>query len=78
MLEWMEEMLSGLADGLISLLPLSPFTEMIATLEQFPYLGMLNWFIPIAPMVGIAGGWLLAIGLYYAYSVIARWLKLIS
>lgn len=78
MLEWMEEMLGSLADGLISLLPLSPFTEMITTLEQFPYLGMLNWFIPIAQMVGIAGGWLLAIGLYYAYSVIARWLKLIS
>ena len=78
MLEWMEEMLGSLADGLVSLLPLSPFTDMIATLEKMPYLGLINWFIPISGMVALAGGWLMAIGLYYAYSVVARWIKLIS
>lgn len=78
MLSWMKEMLDGLLGGLLSLLPLSPFTDAISTLAEMPFLGYINWFIPIGAMCKIAAGWLVAIGLYYAYSVIARWVKLIS
>ena len=78
MLAWMKEMLDKFLAALLSLLPLSPFTEVINSLEALPYLGYINWFIPIGSMLKIGVAWLGAIALYYAYSVIARWLKLIS
>ena len=50
----------------------------IDELEQLPYLGYLNWVIPVSQMLTIGTAWLVAIGLYYLYSVIARWIKLIQ
>ena len=52
--------------------------EDIDELEQLPYLGYLNWVIPVSQMLTIGTAWLVAIGLYYLYSVIARWIKLIQ
>lgn len=78
MLEWMSELLDGFLDGLVSVLPLSPFTEIIDKLEGFPHLGVINWFLPIGEFIAIGGVWLTAIATYYVYSVIARWLKLIT
>lgn len=78
MLDWMKELLDKFLSALLSLLPLSPFTGVIDQLAALPYLGYINWFIPIGKMLQIGMAWLAAIALYYAYSVIARWLKLIS
>lgn len=78
MLTWMQELCGSFLDGLLSLLPLSPFRDAIASLGSLPYLGYLNWFIPIGTMVQIGTAWLIAIGMFYLYSVIARWVKLIS
>lgn len=61
-----------------SLLPLSPFRDFIDSFEQLPFLGYLNWFVPVGKMVEIGTAWIVAIGVYYLYSVIARWIKLIS
>lgn len=78
MLGWMKEILDKFLAGLLSALPLSPFTEIISSLEAMPFLGYLNWFIPVGTFLKIGSAWLTAIGLYYLYSVIARWVKLIS
>lgn len=78
MLGWMKEILDKFLSGLLSVLPLSPFTEIISSLGAMPFLGYLNWFIPIGAFLKIGSAWLAAIGLYYLYSVIARWVKLIS
>lgn len=78
MLGWMKEILDKFLSGLLSLLPLSPFTEIISSLSSLPFLGYLNWFIPIGMLLKIGSAWLAAIGVYYLYSVIARWVKLIS
>lgn len=78
MLGWMKEILDRFLSGLLSLLPLSPFTEIISSLEAMPFLGYINWFIPVGSFLKIGSVWLAAIGLYYLYSVIARWVKLIS
>lgn len=78
MLGWMKEILDRFLSGLLSVLPLSPFTEIISSLGSMPFLGYLNWFIPIGTFLKIGSAWLAAIGLYYLYSVIARWVKLIS
>ncbi len=38
----------------------------------------INYFIPVYEFVSIAEAWLVAVGLYYAVSVVARWLKAID
>lgn len=78
MLSWMKEILDKFLDLLLSLLPLSPFAEPIAALANLPYLGYINYFFPVGACVKIGLAWLTAIGVYYLYSVIARWVKLIQ
>ena len=51
---------------------------MISDLEALPFLGYLNWFVPIGDFIKIGTLWITAIGAYYAWSIIARWVKIIS
>lgn len=74
----MQELLGGLLDVLLALFPQSPFAPFIDSLEQLPYLGYLNWFVPVGGMLAVGTAWLAAIAVYYLYSVLARWIKLIS
>ena len=78
MLAWMKELVNTFLNGLLLLFPRSPFRSFIVSLEQLPFLGYLNWFVPVGKMVEIGTAWLVAIGMYYLYSVIARWVKLIE
>ena len=43
-----------------------------------PYLGYLNYFVPVGTCLKIGAAWLSAIALFYLYSVVARWIKLIE
>lgn len=74
----MSGLLDRFLDSLLSLFPLSPFTEIINTIGQLPWLGYLNWFLPVGEMLSVGAAWLSAVALYYLYSVVARWIKLIS
>lgn len=78
MLKWMKEILDKLLDAVLKLFPLSPFMPAIRELAEFPFLGYLNWFLPIGTFLKIGSLWLGAITLYYAYLVIARWVKLLG
>lgn len=78
MLAFMKEMLDKLLALILSLLPLSPFVEFIDSLEEIPYLGYINYFIPVGTMLKIGAAWLSAIAIFYLYSVVARWIKLIE
>lgn len=78
MLAWMKEILDKLLDVLLSVFPTSPFAEPIAELTDLPYLGYINYFFPVGDCIKIGVAWLTAIGVYYLYTVVARWLKLIQ
>lgn len=78
MLSWMNELLEKFLDFVLALLPLSPFTEVIDSLESVPYLGYLNWFIPVGTCLKIGTLWLSAIIIFYIYSIILRWIKAIQ
>lgn len=78
MLAWMKELLDKFLALLLSLMPKSPFTDVIDSLEGLPYIGLINWFVPIGTLVGIGLLWLAAIATYYIYLVVARWVKLVS
>lgn len=74
----MNAFFDGLLDVLLSLFPGSPFNSFINDMASMPYLGYINWFIPIGTMLDVGTAWLVAIGIYYLYSILARWVKLIS
>lgn len=60
-----------------ALLPDSPFTLFISTLDKLPYLDVLNWFIPVSEMVAIGQAWLIAITAFYVVSLILSWINAI-
>ena len=66
------------AEGIASILPTSPFTPYIEAFGDIPYLGWLNWFVPFRAASKIFVGWLGAIALFYLYSIVMRWLKMIG
>lgn len=80
MLEFFLELMTKFKDAVIALLPLSPFTEHIRNLEALnpEWLGWLNWFIPVKQILIVTSSWLGAVALFYIYSVIMRWIKLIG
>lgn len=78
MLAWLQELFGAFAEKLLAVLPTSPFARYIDAFGDMPFLGWLNWFIPIKACLVVFSAWLVAVGLFNAYSVIARWLKLIG
>ena len=65
-------------EKLLQLLPLSPFTQFIAQFQNLPFLGYLNWFFPVGDCLKVMAAWLTAVGLFYLYSILMRWLKVIG
>lgn len=66
------------AQKLLDLLPLSPFQEFISDFASLPYLGWLNWLFPVGDCLVVMAAWLVAVGLFYLYSILMRWLKMIG
>lgn len=59
-------------------LPSSPFNTFINSMEDLNILAQINYFIPLQEMITLGELWLLAIGLFYIYSIILRWIKAID
>lgn len=78
MLASFAELMTKFADTLVRLLPLSPFQKYITAFADLPYLGYLNWFIPIGACMKIGAAWLAVIAAFYLYGIIMRWVKLIG
>lgn len=70
--------ISWVAQALSTILPLSPFRDFIDCLEAVPYLGWLNFFVPVREILVVMTAWLGAIALFYGYSIIMRWLKVLG
>ena len=78
MIEWFKELLSQFGTWLLSVLPSSPFRDWLTVFrsEFSPFLGYLNYFVPIRDFVTILGGFLAVVVVYYLYSIIMRWVKM--
>ena len=70
--------LQSIASVILSILPNSPFRPFIDSMEQFEWLGVLNWFVPIGTFVTIGASWLAAIAVFYTYQLILRWAKVVG
>lgn len=78
MTEWLNEVVNGLLEAVLSLLPLSPFEKYIDSLASIPYIPYINWFIPVGVFVEIGLTWLGAIGTFYLLMIVLRWVKAIE
>lgn len=65
-------------NSIFSILPSSPFTSFLDNFESIPYLGWLNWFIPVGACVKVATVWGTAILGYYAVQFIIKQIGNIS
>lgn len=72
------ELITKMFNLILNLLPHSPFTKIIDNIEDLPYLEYINWFIPFDLMIDVTLIWLGAVGLYYLYMIILRWVKAID
>lgn len=64
---------------LFGLLPNDPFEKYIIQNSALkPYLGFVNYFIPVADMLVIFSVWCFAIAAWYIYQVVLRWIKYIE
>ena len=77
--------MSGLLNGLravlvsvLQLLPGSPFRGFIDSIAEIPYLGYLNYFIPVSDILALLAVWGAAVGVFYVSSVILRFVKAID
>lgn len=61
----------------VALLPNSPF-KLIDNSPIKEFLPYINWFIPFDFIIATLTAWLTAIGVYYIYSVVLRWVKAIN
>ena len=73
-----DSIFNGFLEQLKAVLPLSPFQQFIAEFQGLPALGWLNWFFPVSDCLRIMAAWLVAVGLFYMYSIVMRWLKVIG
>ena len=74
----MKNLLDKFLEAVLSLFPVSPFRPVIEELGALPYLPYINWLVPIGDFIKIGTVWVTAIAAFYAWSIVARWLKLLG
>ena len=73
-----EAVFQKFSEALMQVLPLSPFQQYIDQFRSLPYLAWLNWFFPVGACLTVMAAWLVAVDLFYLYSILMRWLKIIG
>ena len=68
----------SILDAVMNLLPDSPFRPFIDNLADVPYLGYLNYFVPVSDFLTLLTIWCTAITLFYAVSALLRLINAID
>lgn len=76
-LQFIINIFGNLLSFLLSVFPPSPF-HLVSNSAYADFLAQINFFIPFYELIVIMEAWLVAIGIFYLYSVIARWVKAIE
>lgn len=70
--------LNSIAGTVLSFLPDSPFAPFISAMSEWKWLGYLNWIFPVGTFIEIGKIWLSAVGVYYIYQIILRWVRAVE
>jgi len=71
------EIIGSIISVLYDLLPNSPF-NIISNSQFSELISQINYFLPVYEFVAIMETWLIAIAVFYLYSIFARWIKAIQ
>lgn len=74
---WIGDQLNFVLSWVCFVLPDSPF-KLLSYTPIDPYLKYINYFIPLDFMLSTLSAWGAAIGIYYGYQVLLRWIKAIG
>lgn len=80
MVQYFSEIFDKFGTWLLGVLPTSPFQGWLGNFKSHfsPYLGYLNYFVPISDFLKIFSAFLTVYVLYLGYSIIMRWVKMIE
>lgn len=67
----MIEAVVKLLTGLISILPASPFTSLLKTIDGLSALNFLNWFVPFDIFIVLMESWLTCMAIWYVYKTVS-------
>lgn len=67
----------SLINLILAILPDSPFANVDFSVFT-PYLGFINWLIPVGQMIAFLVAWGTAVLIYYIYSVAMRFTQVID
>lgn len=74
-------LVGGALDLILSFLPNSPFSNIALYAERSglsEFFGYLAWIVPIREIINITTLWVGCIAIYYIYSIIMRWVKMVD
>ncbi len=77
----LQALINGLGDMFVSIanvLPTSPFKSFNELTLDSELLSALAWIIPFPQIVSTLEAWTTAVGLFYVYMIILRWVKAIG
>lgn len=79
------KLLQGIIDGfvavlqgIISVLPGSPFNGLSAMTLDSKWFGVICYVVPVPQIVAVLEAWIIAVGTFYLYQVILRWVKAVG
>lgn len=80
MIESIANFIYNILDAVGNILPRDPFLQFFQMPNAviYKYLGIINWFVPVAFIVSTFEAFLLAYGSYIVISAILRWIKAIG
>lgn len=70
--------LAGVFNGILVVLPNSPFQKIMMNDSVHQILKWLNYFVPISFMLSVLQSWLFAISIFYLWQLMLRWVKAIE
>lgn len=70
--------IGAIARKVLDLLPDSPFRYFIDQIGEIPFLGYLNYFVPVSDFVILLTAWTVAITSFYIISAVLRTINLID
>ena len=75
--DWLGSALNSILGWVLFVLPDSPF-KLLSNSPISEYINYINYFVPVGTCIKIGEAWLAAIVIFYLWSVVARWIKLIE
>lgn len=74
----LKKILFIVAKAILAFLPDSPFLVFVVYVKNMPFLGLINYFLPISECLAILQAWAACIAIFYSYQLVMRLVQMIE